>query len=113
MLGLGLALALGLAITSRTVTRTPTLTLILALTLTLALALTLTRTYGAAVEATIKRYLDMRYRLLPSLIAAGQQATADGTPLVARCDLLWPAHPEAASNLQVSTNPNPSPNPKP
>ena len=57
-------------------------------------------TYGAAAEATVKSYLDMRYKLLPSLIAAGQQATADGTPLVARCDLLWPAHPEAASNLQ-------------
>ena len=57
-------------------------------------------TYGPAAEATVKSYLDMRYKLLPSLIAAGQQATADGTPLVARCDLLWPAHPEAASNLQ-------------
>jgi hypothetical protein len=57
-------------------------------------------TYGAAAEATVKSYLDMRYKLLPSLIAAGQQATADGTPLVARCDLLWPAYPEAASNLQ-------------
>jgi len=57
-------------------------------------------TYGAAAEATVKSYLDMRYRLMPSLIAAGRQATAEGTPLVARCDLLWPEHPEAASNLQ-------------
>ena len=57
-------------------------------------------TYGPEVEATIKSYLDMRYRLMPSLVAGGQRATADGTPLVARCDLTWPEHPEAASNLQ-------------
>ncbi|KAL1527745.1 hypothetical protein AB1Y20_009130 [Prymnesium parvum] len=57
-------------------------------------------TYGPEVEASIKVYLEMRYKLIPSLLAAGQRATADGTPLVSRCDLLWPEYAEASSNLQ-------------
>ena len=42
----------------------------------------------------------MRYKLLPSLIAAGQRSTADGSPIAARCDLYWPEYAESASNLQ-------------
>ena len=37
---------------------------------------------------------------MPSLIAAGQKASADATPLAARCDMYWPQYDEAASNLQ-------------
>jgi hypothetical protein len=34
----------------------------------------------------------MRYKLAPSLIAAGQHVTDTGMPFVARCDLFWPEH---------------------
>mmetsp|Transcript_79764 Transcript_79764/g.247386 ORF Transcript_79764/g.247386 Transcript_79764/m.247386 type:complete len:853 (-) Transcript_79764:84-2642(-) len=58
-------------------------------------------TYGPAVEAVLKSYLDMRYKMLPSLIAAGHQATLTGFPLAARCDLLWPElAPASASKWQ-------------
>jgi len=57
-------------------------------------------TYTPAVEATIRSYLEMRYKLIPALIAGGAHATATGFPLAARCDLHWPEHPSARSNLQ-------------
>ena len=46
------------------------------------------------------RYIKMRYSLLPSLIAAGHNAVISGFPIVARCDLFFPGHPEARSNHQ-------------
>jgi len=50
---------------------------------------------------TGRQYLDARYRLLPSLIAAGHRATATGFPLAARGDLYWPElAPESRSNSQ-------------
>jgi len=42
----------------------------------------------------------MRYKLIPSLIAAGHAATTAGFPIVARGDLFWPTHTEAANNTQ-------------
>eukprot|EP00658_Telonema_sp_P-2_P078815 TRINITY_DN7474_c0_g1_i8.p1 TRINITY_DN7474_c0_g1~~TRINITY_DN7474_c0_g1_i8.p1 ORF type:complete len:377 (-),score=88.33 TRINITY_DN7474_c0_g1_i8:95-1225(-) len=57
-------------------------------------------TYGQHVQDVIKSYLDTRYKLVPSLIAAGHAAALSGHPLVARCDLFWPEHPEAATNQQ-------------
>ena len=43
----------------------------------------------------------MRYKMIPSLVAAGHQATASAFPIVARCDLFWPEHaPDSASNHQ-------------
>ena len=36
----------------------------------------------------------MRYSLIPSLIAAGTEAAHTGFPLVARADLFWPEHYE-------------------
>ena len=48
--------------------------------------------YGDAVEATIRSYLNTRYKLAPALIAAGQDATRTGMPFVARCDLFWPEY---------------------
>ena len=48
--------------------------------------------YGDAVEASIRRYLNVRYKLAPALIAAGQEATRTGMPFVARCDLFWPEY---------------------
>ena len=53
-----------------------------------------------ATEASIRKYLQLRYRLMPSLIAAGHEATEHGFPLVARLDLFWPEHaPLSASNM--------------
>lgn len=57
-------------------------------------------TYGPEVEKVIKSYLDMRYKLMPSLIAAGKEATETGFPLVARCDMLFPEHEESSANRQ-------------
>ena len=57
-------------------------------------------TYGSATEDVVRTYLNIRYALLPSLIAGGQAATATGFPLAARADLFWPEHAEAASNAQ-------------
>ena len=48
----------------------------------------------------IKSYLDIRYRLSPSLVAAGHVASTTGFPIVARCDLFWPNYIEARSNDQ-------------
>lgn len=48
--------------------------------------------YGDGVTSTIRQYLNTRYKLAPSLIAAGQAAAKTGTPFVARCDLFWPEH---------------------
>ena len=56
--------------------------------------------YDAHIEDVVKSYLETRYQLLPSLIAGGAEAAASGFPLVARGDLFWPDHPEAASNDQ-------------
>ena len=50
-------------------------------------------------EDTVRKYLQMRYTLIPSLIAAGQQVTQHAFPLVARLDLFWPEHPQASSNM--------------
>lgn len=52
-------------------------------------------------EDIIRSYLKMRYKLMPSFIAAGHQASITaGFPLVARCDLYWPQYAEASSNHQ-------------
>ena len=56
--------------------------------------------YDTHTQAVVKSYLEMRYQLLPSLIAGGAEATASGFPIAARADLFWPQHAEAASNEQ-------------
>ena len=50
--------------------------------------------YGYEVTDTIRSYLTTRYKLAPSLIAAGQHAAKTGVPFVTRGDLLWPEHAE-------------------
>ena len=47
-----------------------------------------------------RQYLDLRYKLAPSLISAGRLIQSQGFPLTARCDLLWPEHPEARDPTQ-------------
>jgi hypothetical protein len=53
------------------------------------------------VEDTIRSYITTRYKLAPSLIAAGQHATHTGFPFVARADMFWPEH--AATGAANST----------
>eukprot|EP00811_Abedinium_folium_P030410 NODE_4871_length_1836_cov_3.769456.p1 GENE.NODE_4871_length_1836_cov_3.769456~~NODE_4871_length_1836_cov_3.769456.p1 ORF type:complete len:331 (+),score=115.76 NODE_4871_length_1836_cov_3.769456:751-1743(+) len=56
--------------------------------------------YGNHTVSTVRKYLNARYRLMPSLIAAGRRATETGFPLVARGDFYWPEHAESRSNHQ-------------
>ena len=53
--------------------------------------------YGPAVEDSIRVYLNMRARLLPSLVAGGHHAAETAFPLAARGDLHWPECPAAKS----------------
>mmetsp|Transcript_100953 Transcript_100953/g.301187 ORF Transcript_100953/g.301187 Transcript_100953/m.301187 type:complete len:811 (-) Transcript_100953:162-2594(-) len=50
------------------------------------------RALGKHITRTVRKYLLARYKLLPSLIAAGREVTSTGLPYVARCDLFWPDH---------------------
>eukprot|EP00937_MAST-01D_sp_MAST-1D-sp2_P004384 g4384.t1 len=56
--------------------------------------------YDNHTEDVIRSYLQMRYRMLPALIAGGAAATEAAFPIVARADLFWPEHAEAATNQQ-------------
>lgn len=57
-------------------------------------------TYDDHTVDVVRSYLNMRYKLVPSLIAAGQKASDTGAPLVARGDFFWPEHPESRSHHQ-------------
>jgi len=57
-------------------------------------------TYDAHTESVILSYLNMRYKLIPSLIAAGQGSLHAGFPIVVRGDLFWPDQAGASSNTQ-------------
>jgi alpha-glucosidase (family GH31 glycosyl hydrolase) len=46
--------------------------------------------YPEDTQTVVREYLNMRYHLMPSIIAAGHEASITGFPLVARCDMLWP-----------------------
>jgi alpha-glucosidase (family GH31 glycosyl hydrolase) len=48
-----------------------------------------------ATQSSARDYLNMRYKLAPSLIAFGRTVQNAGFPMTARCDLVWPEHPEA------------------
>mmetsp|Transcript_46842 Transcript_46842/g.102419 ORF Transcript_46842/g.102419 Transcript_46842/m.102419 type:complete len:871 (+) Transcript_46842:27-2639(+) len=56
--------------------------------------------YGPHYEDAARRWLSVRYKLAPSIIAAGQRATKDGFPLVARGDLYWPELKEQSATNQ-------------
>ena len=56
--------------------------------------------YGADVAQIVGDYFRLRYRLLPMLYAVAHEAHRSGTPLLRRCDLEWPAFPEAADSTQ-------------
>eukprot|EP01062_Namystynia_karyoxenos_P067703 TRINITY_DN6172_c0_g1_i1.p1 TRINITY_DN6172_c0_g1~~TRINITY_DN6172_c0_g1_i1.p1 ORF type:complete len:851 (+),score=211.04 TRINITY_DN6172_c0_g1_i1:93-2555(+) len=57
-------------------------------------------TYDNHTVGVVRQYLQMRYRLAPSLIAAGRETARTAFPFVARCDLFWPEHAESRSNEQ-------------
>ena len=56
--------------------------------------------YGEAVEKICREYIQLRYRLLPTIYTAARRTYDTGAPLLQRCDLQWPQYPEAASGLQ-------------
>ena len=56
--------------------------------------------YGPQALEIVGRYFRLRARLLPMLYAAAVEAHRSGLPLLRRCDLEWPGHPEAADNTQ-------------
>lgn len=47
-------------------------------------------TLGKHVEDIMRNFTQMRYKLIPTLVAAGAKATETGLPLVRRLDLEWP-----------------------
>merc|ERR1712130_445062 len=55
---------------------------------------------GNHVESIMRNFTNMRYKLIPTLIAAGKKATSTGLPLVRRLDLEWPAEEQASRNDQ-------------
>ena len=55
---------------------------------------------GKDTQDSARNYLNMRYKLAPSLIAAGRTVQTAGFPLTARADLIWPEHPEANDATQ-------------
>jgi alpha-glucosidase (family GH31 glycosyl hydrolase) len=51
-----------------------------------------------ATEDTVRQYLQMRYRLVPSLVAAAHEATQHAFPLVSRLDLFHPVNKTKAEH---------------
>ncbi len=56
--------------------------------------------FGSEAEEIVKRYINLRYRLLPTIYTAAQHTYETGTPLLRRCDLYWPTYAEAARSDQ-------------
>lgn len=57
-------------------------------------------TFGSQAEWVARRYLNLRYRLLPVFYAAAHENYETGEPLLRRLDLDYPNHPEASQNSQ-------------
>lgn len=57
-------------------------------------------TYGDEAEGIVRDYINLRYRLLPTLYSASRRNFEDGTPILRRCDLEWPQYAEAADPQQ-------------
>lgn len=57
-------------------------------------------TFGAQAEWLARRYLNMRYRLLPVFYAAAHENYETGEPILRRLDLDYPRYPEASQNSQ-------------
>jgi alpha-glucosidase (family GH31 glycosyl hydrolase) len=59
-------------------------------------------TWGSEAESAIRKILKLRYTLMPTLIAAGRRASADGTPVVQRLDLTWPELADEGAGRVIS-----------
>ncbi len=56
--------------------------------------------YDESTQNYVRHYLNLRYKMAPSLISAGRTLQAAGFPLTARCDLVFPEHAEARDPTQ-------------
>jgi Glycosyl hydrolases family 31/PA14 domain/Domain of unknown function (DUF5110) len=54
--------------------------------------------FGPEAEQVTRRFVDMRYRLLPVFYAAARDNYETGEPLLRRLDLDYPHYPEASNN---------------
>jgi Glycosyl hydrolases family 31/PA14 domain/Domain of unknown function (DUF5110) len=57
-------------------------------------------TFGSQAEWVARRYLNMRYRLLPEFYAAAHNNYETGEPILRRLDLDYPQYAEASQNHQ-------------
>lgn len=57
-------------------------------------------TFGATAEDISRKFIKMRYRLLPLFYALARKNYDTGDPILRRCDFDYPTYPEAASNTQ-------------
>lgn len=55
-------------------------------------------TFGPEAEEVARRFINMRYRLLPVFYAAARENYETGEPLLRRLDLEYPQFPEAAND---------------
>ena len=77
--------------------------------------------FDEATESTASEYIRMRYRLLPVLYDAARRNHDEGTPMLRRLDLYWPAYQEAqrddqyllGDNILVAPIPGPGGRPVP
>ncbi|NOZ04113.1 MAG: DUF5110 domain-containing protein [FCB group bacterium] len=56
--------------------------------------------YAAPAEEVVRKYVQMRMRLLPVFYAAARENYDTGEPIIKRCDLDYPGYSEAESNDQ-------------
>ena len=56
--------------------------------------------FGAEAESITRDYVRMRYRLLPTLYSAAWRTHVDGTPILRRCDLVWPNEKRSMDDQQ-------------
>ncbi|AQQ09813.1 Alpha-xylosidase [Sedimentisphaera cyanobacteriorum] len=57
-------------------------------------------TYDDPSESVVRRFMQMRMRLLPVLYTAARENWETGEPIMKRCDLLYPEFEEAKTNHQ-------------
>ena len=56
--------------------------------------------FGDEAQRIVTEYIKLRYRLAPTLYSAARRTFDDGTPMLRRCDLYWPAVPPGVLNAQ-------------
>ena len=56
--------------------------------------------FGHETLEIVRKYVKLRYRLLPTIYTAAHQTYLDGTPLLRRLDEEYPQYAEAKDNSQ-------------